>query len=123
MKYYKLFAILILTGMMACSGEKKEKDSEESAETVLPDETNEVTVMKLNTTDFNHELISNGKLSARNFVDLKFESAEPIAKIYVKNGDRVTKGQKLAELSTFRLANKTAQAKDANAPNWNCKTY
>lgn len=31
----------------------------------------------------------------------------------MKNGDRVTKGQKLAELSTFRLANKTAQAKDA----------
>ena len=74
MKYYKLFAILILAGMMACSGEKKEKGSEESVETVLPDETNEVTVMKLNTTDFNHELISNGKLSARNFVDLKFES-------------------------------------------------
>lgn len=113
MKYYKLFAILILAGMMACSGEKKEKGAEESVETVLPDETNEVTVMKLNITDFNHELISNGKLSARNFVDLKFESAEPIAKIYVKNGDRVTKGQKLAELSTFRLANKTAQAKDA----------
>ena len=113
MKYYKLFAILILAGMMACSGEKKEKGTEESVETVLPDETNEVTVMKLNITDFNHELISNGKLSARNFVDLKFESAEPIAKIYVKNGDRVTKGQKLAELSTFRLANKTAQAKDA----------
>ena len=61
MKYYKLFAILILAGMMACSGEKKEKGSEESVETVLPDETNEVTVMKLNTTDFNHELISNGK--------------------------------------------------------------
>ena len=78
MKYYKLFAILILAGMMACSGEKKEKGSEESVETVLPDETNEVTVMKLNTTDFNHELISNGKLSARNFVDLKFESAEDI---------------------------------------------
>ena len=39
MKYYKLFAILILTGMMACSGEKKEKGSEESVETVLPDET------------------------------------------------------------------------------------
>ena len=46
MKYYKLFAILILAGMMACSGEKKEKGSEESVETVLPDETNEVTVMK-----------------------------------------------------------------------------
>ena len=31
----------------------------------------------------------------------------------VKNGDRVNKGQKIAELATFRLTNKTAQAKDA----------
>lgn len=114
MRYYNLFAILFLAGMMACSGEKKEDGAkEETVETVLPDETNEVTVMTLQTTDFNHELVSNGKLSARQYVDLKFESAEPIAVIYVKNGDRVTKGQKLAELSTFRLTNKTAQAKSA----------
>lgn len=113
MKYYKLFALLILAGIAACSGKKQENGSEESIETALPDVTNEVTVMELKKTAFNHELISNGKLSARSFVDLKFESAEPIAHIYVKNGDRVTKGQKLAELSTFRLANKTAQAKDA----------
>lgn len=46
-------------------------------------------------------------------MDLRFESAEPIARIYVKNGDRVNKGQKIAELATFRLTNKTAQAKDA----------
>ncbi len=30
MKYYKLFAILILAGMMACSGEKKEKGSKKA---------------------------------------------------------------------------------------------
>lgn len=114
MKYYYLFATLLLTGMLACSGEKKEGEaSEESVETVLPDEANEVTVTTLKTTDFNHELVSNGKLSARRYVDMRFESAEPIATIYVKNGDRVTKGQKLAELSTFRLDNKTAVAKDA----------
>lgn len=114
MKYYQLFAILILAGMMACSGDKKEADNkEESVETVLPDEANEVTVMTLQSTDFNHELVSNGKLSARRFVDLKFESAEPVAAIYVKNGDRVTKGQKLAELSTFRLANKLAQSRNS----------
>ncbi len=69
--------------------------------------------MPLEQTDFHHELISNGKLSARGRVDLRFESAEPIAHIYVKNGDRVGKGQKIAELATFRLANETAQAKDA----------
>lgn len=30
MKYYKLFAILILTGMMACSGEKKRRVTEKA---------------------------------------------------------------------------------------------
>lgn len=114
MKYYNLFIILFLAGMVACSGEKKEGDTqEESVETVLPDEANEVTVMTLAPTDFNHELVSNGKLSAHHFVDLKFESAEPIAVIHVKNGDRVTKGQKLAELSLFRLNNKLAQTKSS----------
>lgn len=113
MKYYNLLAILVLAGMVACSGDKKDDVAEKTVETVLPDEANEVTVMTLKNTDFNHELVSNGKLSARNFVDLRFESAEPIAAIYVKNGDRVTKGQKLAELATFRLSNKLAQAKDA----------
>lgn len=114
MKYYRLVTLVLLVGMMACTGEKEVQNNEdETVSTVLPDETNEVTVMILKNTVFNHELISNGKLSARNFVDLKFESAEPIAKIYVKNGEWVKKGQKLAELATFRLNNKTAQAKDA----------
>ena len=65
MKYYNLLAILVFFGMIACSGEKKgDSAKEETVETVLPDETNEVTVMTLKTTDFNHELVSNGKLPA-----------------------------------------------------------
>ena len=31
----------------------------------------------------------------------QFESAEPIARIYVKNGDRVNKGQQTAESRYF----------------------
>lgn len=113
MKYY-LYTLLLLAGLAACSGTKNDTGTNEgNVETVLPDEANEVTIQTLQATEFNHELISNGKLSARGYVDLRFESAEPIAQIVVKNGDRVTKGQKLAELSLFRLANKTAQAKDA----------
>lgn len=114
MKYYKLLTFTLLFCLSACGGEKKDTDTtQDSVETVLPDEANEVTIMTLKQTEFNHELISNGKLSARKLVDLQFESAEPIARIYVKNGDRVNKGQKIAELATFRLTNKTAQAKDA----------
>ena len=114
MRYYQLPVVLLLAGMIACSGEKnKSDDAEQNVETVLPDQANTVTVMPLHATDFNHELISNGKLSARRFVDLRFESVETIAEIYVKNGDRVTKGQKLGELAPFRLKNKTTQAREA----------
>lgn len=115
MRYYKLLtALLFIVFCCACSGEKKgTNETDESVETVLPETANEVTVMTLNESDFHHELISNGKLSARRSAELRFESMEEIAAVYVKNGDRVRKGEKLAELTTFRLGNKMAQAKDA----------
>lgn len=95
----------------ACSGGEKEKP-ENTVETALPEITNEVTVIPLKNIDFNHELISNGKLTARRFAELRFETAEPIAVIYVKNGERVSKGQKIAELATFRIKNKLEQARN-----------
>ena len=49
----------------------------------------------------------------RSKADLRFETSEVIARIYVKNGDRVYKGQKLAELDKFRLEQKLSQAEDA----------
>lgn len=114
MKYDKLLTLLLLLCFCACGGDKKSAETaENTVETVLPDEANEVTTLPLKVTEFNHELISNGRLSARKLVELRFESAEPIAHIFVRNGDRVSKGQKIAELSTFRLANKRVQAKDA----------
>ncbi|GHT29392.1 cation transporter [Bacteroidia bacterium] len=110
----RLFLILlVVAGTTSCGSSKDGGDEEETVETLLPDASSMVTVMTLKPSDFHQELISNGKLNATQFVDLRFESAEPIAAIYVKNGDQVAKGQKLAELATFRLSNKTAQAKDA----------
>ncbi len=103
----------LLFCLSACGGEKKDTDAtQDSVETVLPDEANEVTIMTLKQTEFNHELISNGKLSARKLVDLRFESAEPSPYLREERR-RVNKGQKIAELATFRLTNKPAQAKDA----------
>ena len=95
------------------SGAKKREAADEGVATVLPDEKNEVTVMTLKRQTFNHELVSNGKVVAGGMADLRFESSGIVAQIYVKNGDRVHKGQKLAELDKFRLKNKTAQTKDA----------
>lgn len=106
--------LCILVATVACGNEKTDGNAtEKTVETVLPEATDEVTIMQLEATEFHHELISNGKLAARQSADLRFESAEPIARIHVKNGQRVTKGQKIAELAPFRLTHKTAQAKDA----------
>ena len=69
--------------------------------------------MKLKRQAFSHELVSNGKIVARGKADLRFETAEIIEKIYVKNGDFVKKGQKLAELDKFKLHNQLLQAADA----------
>ncbi|MDD4515262.1 efflux RND transporter periplasmic adaptor subunit [Massilibacteroides sp.] len=111
MKYHYYLFLAIFLGTVACSGNKKEQ-KEETVETTLPEATNEVTTVLLKSTDFNHELISNGKLTARRYAELRFESAEPIAAIYVKNGERVNKGQKIAELAPFRIQNKLQQAKN-----------
>lgn len=106
----------LLLGVWTACSDKKETASEpkeEGVTTVLPSAMNEVTLMVLKKQDFSHELVSNGKVSSRNKADLRFESSEIIAHIYVKNGDRVRKGQKLAELDRFRLENKLEQAEDA----------
>jgi len=98
----------------SCSGKKNDVDKQEqSVSTVLPDAKNEVTTQILKRRDFHHELVSNGKVSALGQADLRFETSEVIARIYVKNGEHVHKGQKLAELDKFRLEQKLSQAEDA----------
>lgn len=104
--YMFCLAFAMLT---ACSGSKKGETDEAGVETALPDEKNEVTVAVLKMQSFNHELVSNGRVTARGVADLKFETAEVIAHIWVKNGSRVRKGQKLAELDPFKLSNQLTQ--------------
>ena len=110
---YLCYITIGLIGITSCSNNKTDNNEEESVETVLPDTPNEVTVMCLQKSDFNHELVSNGKVSAKAFANLHFETSEIIANIWVKNGDKVKKGQKLAELDKFKLKNKVSQTKDA----------
>jgi RND family efflux transporter MFP subunit len=105
---------LSLAGLMAasCSGKEKTEDNEKIS-TVLVDQQNAVSVEILQKRTFNHELVSNGKMSARRQAELRFESSEVIAHIYVKNGEQVRQGQKLAELDKFRLEQALFQAEDA----------
>lgn len=103
------FMIAFLT---ACTPGKKDQP-EETVQQLLPDRTAEVTVMTLIAVDFEHELVSNGKISAQNVAELKFLTSEVISEIFVKNGSRVEKGQRIAMLDTYSLSNTVKQAKDA----------
>jgi multidrug efflux pump subunit AcrA (membrane-fusion protein) len=108
----KIYVMLLAVGMLGgCSGGKEAASEKEGVETVLPSQANEVTVMTLKKTAFTHELVSNGKVTAAQYADLSFRIAsEPVAHIYVKNGDHVKKGQKIAELDLFTLKNSLEKA-------------
>ena len=110
-----VFGCLALVMLAACSGADSNNKEKEGVETVLPTQQNEVTVMKLVKSNFNHELVSNGKIVAKEHADLYFRTSEVVAKVYVKNGTYVRKGQKLAELDLFKLNNTLAQNKNALA--------
>ena len=57
-----------------------------------------------------NSLTATGKVKAANYTDLYFRSQELIAHVYVKNGSRVGKGQKIADLEVFALNSQLRQA-------------
>lgn len=105
----KIFILLLLGG---CSGNTS-NEKEETVETVLDDQQIEVTVDTLKTRIFEHELISNGNLSAEEKADLHFLTSGILTKVFVKNGDQVKAGDIIAMIDTFMLANKYRQACEA----------
>jgi len=108
-----LFVIgIILISFPACNSNKKEKPNE-TVQQLLPDAPAEVTTITLKTVDFEHELVSNGKISARTVAELKFQTTEIIAQIFVKNGSRVSQGQRIALLDTSSINSRVEQAQNA----------
>ncbi|MDR0796366.1 MAG: efflux RND transporter periplasmic adaptor subunit [Tannerella sp.] len=104
------FILPVLIG--SCSSSKDDNKDEKGVATVLPESPGLVKVFTLAYSDFNCELTSNGTVAASQKADLSFQTPEIIAAIYVKNGDRVTAGQAIASLDTFKLKNRLNQSKD-----------
>lgn len=113
----KIIFAAILGGLLISSCVQKGKgnsNEEKDAKEVVPENADrqKVSVMALRYGDFNREIISNGKLVASRKADLKFRSSENVTAVYVKNGDRVSKGQVIAELDKFTLSNTLKQVRD-----------
>lgn len=109
-----LSLICMLSSCTVKSG--KDSDGEDISSRAIDSVTNkiaEVTVVELQPTVFSHEIVSNGHLAAREKVDVNFQTSGLISAIYVKNGQHVAKGQKIASLDSYKLQNQLA--KDRNA--------
>lgn len=113
MKHNSFFILIVILALNSACNTHKKDSTEGSVQELLPDKPAEVTTMTLVEVDFEHELVSNGKISSQNVAELKFLTSEVISAIYVKNGDHVDKGQKIAILDTYSLTNAVNQAKDA----------
>lgn len=86
------FAIAAL--LAGCSGNKKESDGFKAAE---PDMTeNYVDTMRLKRSEFQHQIICNGKLQPKLKSELAMKHPDPLVSIEVATGQRVSKGQLLA---------------------------
>lgn len=117
MKLYIPILFILLTAT-ACKNGDADKDKETAADKevateIASDKIAEVTVMELQPSVFSHEIVSNGKLAAKEKVDVNFQNPGLISAIYVKNGQHVSKGQKIATLDSYKLQNQLAKDCDA----------
>lgn len=100
-------SLLLLT---ACHLGEPNDDTGRTGAVVVATPMGDVEVMTLHPTTFHHDVVSNGRVAARRYVDLYFPTGETVAHIYVANGQAVRRGETLAELETFSLETKLRQA-------------
>jgi RND family efflux transporter MFP subunit len=111
----QVFLLLIFLAAISGSSCKTPKSQgEEPVKDILAsgDDKQEVSIIRLVPSDFTKEIITNGRLEALTKADLRFRSSENILKIYVRNGERVNKDEKIAELNSFILKYNLEQSRD-----------
>lgn len=107
---------LAVVALTQCEGKSAAADEKEQGVSAVDgtgsQNVAEVTTMTLHPKVFTHEVVSNGKVGAGEWVDLRFASASGavIDRIMVKSGRRVRKGEVLATLDRFKLENDVATA-------------
>ena len=112
MKRKHLILATVCLVMTSCSTNSQQATTSQEPVTTPVDVQEEVvSEVKPEVKEFpSNSLTATGKVKAANYTDLYFRSQEQIAHVYVKNGARVGKGQKLADLEVFALNSQLRQA-------------
>ena len=104
-------SILLIIITSSCAS-KPQEQKETQVQTKLAEEQTQVKVAKLRKGTFASEIMANGTVAATHKADLNFQTNEVVKQVFVKNGDRVAKGQKIASLDLFKLNNALQQTSD-----------
>lgn len=112
MKRKHLILATVCLVMASCGTNNQQATTSQEPVTTSVDVQEEVvSEVKLEVKELpSNSLTATGKVKAANYTDLYFRSQEQIAHVYVKNGARVGKGQKIADLEVFALNSQLRQA-------------
>lgn len=98
-----LLSIISLLVFISCSkSQSQTSQNEEIGKKKYLAEKNEVEAIVLQKSNFDKEIVSNGKLIALRKNTLRFEVGGKLEKLYVSDGVSVKKGQTLAEVMPFK---------------------
>lgn len=106
----KLWIGMLLVGFSACGTQQEEVKAPQAAPQVAATPVATERVEQVVESQPKQGLRASGKVKAANYADIYFRSQELIAHVYVKNGARVARGQKLADLDMTELKVNLRQA-------------
>ncbi len=93
--FVAIFAVIVIMTLASC-GKKKEKAEDEMQIPEVEQSENFVDTMRLELQDFNKQIVCNGQLRAKAKSDISFTTSDIVTNIYVRNGQRVSKGDIIA---------------------------
>ena len=102
-KFFYPILILVALGFSACNNHKTETSPIGNQDTIP------VKIMALKIEDANHAISSSGQFTTNDETFLSFKNGGIINKIYVKEGDAVSKGQLLASVNQTEISAQVQQ--------------
>ncbi len=111
------FIFLMALSVVGCNGGKKKTAETSSGEDMelftSGGDTIDVQITELKLGPFDRQIVSHGKLRAHETAVLQFEdSRQPLHRLYVRNGQHVVQGQKIAAIDDRRALLEVQKSED-----------
>lgn len=109
-----VFSVAVTISLISCSSTQRDETATHNRMYEDSPSLTEIVTMPIEIKTFTYYLVSNGKVSAGEYADLRFASAGAVVDgVLVSNGQSVKQGQILSSLDRFKLENALSTAQNA----------